>query len=43
MNVYDIKQSDGEVPVDAGTLGNAEYPAIAIAPRFTLALNGGIW
>ena len=30
---YDIKQSDDE----AGALGNAEYPFIAIAPRPTKA------
>ena len=37
---YDTKQSDGEVPVNAGALGNAEYPFIAIAPRSTLARSG---
>ena len=28
---------------DAGALGNAEYPIIAIAPRSTLARNGRTW
>ena len=33
---YDTKQSDG----DAGALGNANSPFIAIAPRSPLAWNG---
>ena len=28
---------------NAGVLGNAEYPFIAIAPRSTQAWNGGTW
>ena len=40
---YDTLQSDGEVPSDAGGLGNAEYPFITIAPRSTLAQNGSTW
>ena len=28
---------------NAGALGNAEYPFIAIAPRSTLAQNGSTW
>ena len=40
---YDTKQSDGEVPVKAGALGNAEYPFIGIALRPTHARNGSIW
>ena len=37
---YDTKQSDDET---SGALGNAEYPFIALAPRFTLAWSGGTW
>ena len=33
---YDIKPSDGEVPV----LGNVKYPSIAITPRSTLKRSG---
>ena len=36
----DTKQSDDEGQINAGDLGNAEYPFIAIAPRFTLARSG---
>ena len=28
---------------DAGALGNAEHPFIAIAPRSTLARSGSTW
>ena len=28
---------------DAGALGNADYPFIAIAPRSTLARSGSTW
>ena len=34
---YDSKQ------YDAGGLGNAEYPFIAITPRSTLAWTGNSW
>ena len=37
---YDTKQSNGEIPVMLGILGNAEHPFIAIAPRSNLAWNG---
>ena len=40
---YDTKQSDSEAPVNAGALGNAEYPFIAIVPRFTIARSGSTW
>ena len=33
---YDTKKSDGEVPVMAGALGNAEQHFFAIAPKSTL-------
>ena len=40
----DTKQSDGEVLVmEAGALGNMEYPFIAIAPWSTLAWIGITW
>ena len=37
---YGSKQSYGEAPVMLGALGNAEYPFIAIAPRFQ---SGSEW
>ena len=40
---YDSKQSDGEVPVTLGFLGNTEHPFIAIAPKSTLARRGSTW
>ena len=36
---HDTKQSDGEVPVIPGALGNTEHPFIAIAPRSARALS----
>ena len=40
---YDTKQSDGEVPVMPELLGNAEYPFIAISPRYTLVQSSNTW
>ena len=37
---YDSKQSDGEGSNNAGALGNAKYPFIAITPKSTLAESG---
>ena len=37
---YDTKKSDGEVLIMMELWGFAEYPFIAIAPRFTLARSG---
>ena len=37
------KESDGEVPIILGALGNTEHPFIAIAPRSTLAQRGSTW
>ena len=39
---YNIKQSDGEVPVMLD-LGDVEHPFIVIAPRPTLAQSGSTW
>ena len=37
---YDIKQSDGKIPVMLELWGNAEHSFIAIASRSTLTRNG---
>ena len=37
---YDTKKNRCGGSSNAGTLGNAGYPFIAIAPRFTLARSG---
>ena len=39
--IYDTKKSDGRGSSNAGALGDAEYPFIAIAPMSTLALSDG--
>ena len=40
---YDIKQSDGEVPVILKLSGMWSTPFIAIAPRSTQTRSGSIW
>ena len=40
---YDTKQSDGCGSSNAGALGNAEYPFIAIAPRSTFIRSDSTW
>ena len=37
--VYDTKQSNSDVPSNAGALGNTEYPFVPIASSSTLAWN----
>ena len=40
---YDTQQSDSDVPMMLGALGNAEHPFIAIVPRSTMAWRGSTW